>query len=156
MAENERQQRLIERVQEDERLRGDLEGDVAKALVQWASERVGVAAADPTRPDAEVEAEAQAIRAAARTAARAGESDARQVVALAEEMLRQGIGASASPPPPAASTTESAAPANTGVVSDSYQAPAAPRRTEVAQRLGGRLRRRWRERFKSWFRRKDQ
>ena len=34
MSENDRQQRLIERVQEDERLRGDLTDEAAAALVE--------------------------------------------------------------------------------------------------------------------------
>lgn len=87
MAENERQELLIERIQEDERLRGDLEDAAAKALVAWASERVAQAASDPERPDAEVEAEVLAIRAAARKASHSGESDAQAVIAHAEQAL---------------------------------------------------------------------
>ena len=87
MSENDRQQRLIERVQEDERLRGDLTDDTATALVEWASQRVAAAAADPARPDADVETEVQAIRTAARAAARAGEDDPQRVVALADAAL---------------------------------------------------------------------
>jgi hypothetical protein len=89
MSENERQQRLIERVQEDERLRGDLTDEAATALVEWASRHVADAAADPARPDAEVEADVQAIRAAARAAARAGEDDPPHVIAIAEATLKQ-------------------------------------------------------------------
>jgi hypothetical protein len=123
MSENDRQQRLIERVQEDERLRGDLTDDAATALVEWASQRVAAAAADPARPDTDVEAEVQAIRTAARAAARAGEADSQRVVALAEAALARqaetagsaqahadaaGEVAVATPPPPA---TERAQPA---------------------------------------------
>jgi hypothetical protein len=95
MSENERQQRLIERVQEDERLRGDLTDDAATALVEWASRRVATAAADPARPDADVEADVQAIRAAARAAARAGEADPPRVVAIAEATLTKQAASSA-------------------------------------------------------------
>jgi hypothetical protein len=97
VSENERQQRMIERVQEDERLRGDLPDDAATALVEWASQRVATAAAEPSRPDAEVEAEVQAIRAAARAAARAGETDPQRLLALAETELAQSTGQAARP-----------------------------------------------------------
>src|SRR5262245_33769219 len=97
--ENERQQRMVERVQEDERLRSDLPDDAAAALVEWAGKHVAAAAADPARPDAEVEAEVQAIRAAVRAAARAGEDEPQRLIALAETELAQRT---ASPAPPAA------------------------------------------------------
>ncbi len=99
MAENERQQRLIERVQEDERLRGDLEDTAATALVEWASQRVATAAADPARPDAEVEAEVQAIRAAARSAARSGESEPQRVIELATAALAESAKSAPQPQP---------------------------------------------------------
>lgn len=107
MTENERLQRLAERIQEDERLRGDLEDDLASALLAWAIERVEVAAADPARPDAEVEPEVQAIRAAAQAAARSGESDPQRLITLAEAGLAQRLGRAvasaptAGTPPPA-------------------------------------------------------
>ncbi|HEX9369717.1 MAG TPA: hypothetical protein VF897_01875, partial [Roseiflexaceae bacterium] len=47
MVEDERRQRIVERIQEDERLRGDLEDEAAKALLSWASARAA-AAADPS------------------------------------------------------------------------------------------------------------
>ena len=97
MSENQRQQRMLERVQEDERLRGDLPDDAATALVEWASQRVATAAANPARPDAEVEAEVQAIRAAARAAARAGETDPQRLLAIAETQLAQGTAQAARP-----------------------------------------------------------
>jgi hypothetical protein len=97
VSENERQQRMLERVQEDERLRGDLPDDAATALVEWASRRVAIAAAEPTRPDAEVEAEVQAIRAAARAAARAGQTEPQRVLAIAETKLAQGTVQAARP-----------------------------------------------------------
>src|SRR6266545_5203372 len=97
MSENERQQRMVERIQEDERLRGDLEDAAATALVEWASERVAAAAADTTRPDAEVDTEVQAVRAAVRTAAHSGEGDAQRLIALAEAALGQDAGAARQP-----------------------------------------------------------
>jgi hypothetical protein len=97
VAQNERQQRLIERVLEDERLRGDLEDTAATALVEWASQRVATAAADPARPDAEVEAEVQAIRAAARSAARSGETEAQRVIELANAALAGSAGGAPQP-----------------------------------------------------------
>jgi hypothetical protein len=106
--ENERQQRMIERVQEDERLHGDLPDDAATALVEWASKHVAAAAADPARPDAEVEGEVQTIRAAARAAARAGEANPQRLLALAEIELAQRAGAAA-PAAPAPTTGLAAA-----------------------------------------------
>jgi hypothetical protein len=97
VSENQRQQRMLERVQEDERLRGDLPDDAATALVEWASQRVATAAAEPTRPDAEVEAEVQAIRAAARAAARVGETNPQRLLAIAETELAQGTAQAARP-----------------------------------------------------------
>src|SRR6266508_2784603 len=82
MSENERQQRMVERIQEDERLRGDLED---------------AAATDTTRPDAEVDTEVQAVRAAVRTAAHSGEGDAQRLIALAEAALGQDAGAARQP-----------------------------------------------------------
>jgi hypothetical protein len=97
MSENERQQRMVERIQEDERLRGDLEDAAATALVEWASERVAAAAADPARPDAEVDADVQAVRAAVRTAAHSGEGDPQRLIALAGAALAQDAGAARQP-----------------------------------------------------------
>jgi hypothetical protein len=91
MTDNERQQRMAERILEDERLRGDLEDDAASALVDWASKRAVDAAADPARPDDVVEAQVQQIRQAARAAALSGESDPRRLIAVAESKLRPGV-----------------------------------------------------------------
>jgi hypothetical protein len=104
MSENERQQRMVERILEDERLRGDLEDPAATALINWASARAAAAAADPGRPEAEVEAEVQAIRAATRAAARSGEHNPHRLIAQAEAALAQARG---TPPP---STTSPTAP----------------------------------------------
>src|SRR5215207_10487176 len=91
MTTNERQQRMAERILEDESLRGDLEDDAATALVDWASQRAATAAADPARPDAEVEAQVQLIRQAARAAACSGETEPRRLIALAEASLAPGV-----------------------------------------------------------------
>src|SRR6476659_8687751 len=87
MTTNERQQRMAERILEDENLRGDLEDDAATALVDWASQRAAAAAADPNRSDAVVEAQVQAIRAAARAAAHSGETAPQRLIALAAARL---------------------------------------------------------------------
>jgi len=91
MTDNDRQQRMAERILEDESLRGDLEDDAATALVDWASQRAASAAADPARPDAEVEAQVQLIRQAARAAARSGETEPRRLIALAEASFAPGV-----------------------------------------------------------------
>src|SRR5215216_224523 len=89
MSENKRQQRVVERILEDEGLRGDLEDTAATALVNWATAHAEAAAADPARPDDVVEAEVQAVRMAARSAARSAESDPKRLIALAEAALKQ-------------------------------------------------------------------
>jgi hypothetical protein len=87
MTMNERQQRMAERILEDENLRGDLEDKAANALVDWASKRAAAAAADPDRSDAAVEAQVQAIRQAARAAALSGETAPKRLIALAAARL---------------------------------------------------------------------
>lgn len=87
MSENSRQQRMIERVQEDERLRGDLAGENAQQLVDWATAKVRAFAADANQSDDEVEAQVQAVRFAARHAAQAGVHEPHRIIALAEETL---------------------------------------------------------------------
>jgi hypothetical protein len=111
MSENDRQQRMVERIVEDERLRGDLEDTAATALVNWASERVAKAAADPARPDDAVEAEVQVIRKAAQAAARSGESEPQRLLSLAEKALAGSAApaAAAAQPPAGATPAPSAA-----------------------------------------------
>lgn len=87
MSETSRQQRVVERILEDERLRGDLEDTAAKALLAWATKRAGSIAADPTRSDEQVDAATQAVRRATLRAAESGESDPARVVELAEAAL---------------------------------------------------------------------
>src|SRR3954452_20427337 len=126
MTTNERQQRMAERILEDETLRGDLEDDAATALLNWASEQAASAAADPARSDTAVEADVQVIRQAARAAALSGETAPPRLIALASAQLAPShdathieppaLSASASKPsePPVAadiSATEKAAPA---------------------------------------------
>jgi hypothetical protein len=102
MTENERQQRIVERIYEDERLRGDLEDDAATPLLAWAAERAGDAAADPARPDEAVEEGVRAVRAAVRAAAGSGETEPTRLIALAEAELRQRLPqAEAAPSSPA-------------------------------------------------------
>src|SRR6478672_3401571 len=87
MTTNERQQRMAERILEDENLRGDLEDDAATALIDWASKQAAAAAADPAASDAAVEAQVQAIRQAARAAALSGETAPQRLIALAAAKL---------------------------------------------------------------------
>jgi hypothetical protein len=87
MTETDRQQTVVERILEDESLRGELEDPAATALINWASERAGAIAADPSRSDQAVDAAVQAIRMAVRQAASSGEQDPERVVALAEAAL---------------------------------------------------------------------
>jgi len=109
MTTDERQQRMAERILEDERLRGDLEDDAATALIGWASERAVAAAADPTHTDAAVEAQVQAIRQAVRAAALSGETAPQQLIALAAARLAPDS-AAADAAPPAAATRASEPP----------------------------------------------
>ena len=112
MTTNERQQRMAERILEDENLRGDLEDDAATALVDWASQRAAAAAADPARSDAAVEAQVQAIRQAARAAALSGETAPQRLIAVAAARLapRHDV-ADAAPPTAVTSASEPAEPA---------------------------------------------
>jgi hypothetical protein len=87
MGKPDRRQLVVERILEDEALRGDLEDRAASALISWAAERAGALAADPARSDAAVDAGAGAIRAAARAAAASSEQDPTRVIALAEAAL---------------------------------------------------------------------
>jgi hypothetical protein len=86
MTDSDRRQRIIERIQEDERLRGDLAGEAARALVEWAVRRAE-AAIDAAQSDESVDAAVMAIRAAARAAAHSGATTAQEVIAKAEAAL---------------------------------------------------------------------
>jgi hypothetical protein len=94
MTNTDRQQRMAERILEDESLRGELEDSAATALVDWASQRAARAAADPAQPDDQVEALVQQIRQAARTAALSGETEPKRLIALAEDRIAPAAGTS--------------------------------------------------------------
>ncbi len=87
MTNTSRQQQVVERILEDERLRGDLDDSAAKTLLDWATARAGGVAADTTQSDEQVESAAREVRKATLVAARSGESDPRRLVALAEAAL---------------------------------------------------------------------
>ena len=87
MAENQRQQLVVERILEDESLRGDLDDTAAQALLTWATGTAGTIAADTTLSDAEVDNKVQAVRRAALIAAGLGVSDPTLLVAQAAAAL---------------------------------------------------------------------
>ena len=112
MTTSEREQRMAERILEDESLRGDLEDDAATALVDWASAQAAAAAADPDRTDATVEAQVQAIRKAARAAALSGETEPKRLIALAAaELVPSPDVAKVEPPSVSTGASASAEPA---------------------------------------------
>jgi hypothetical protein len=120
MTNTDRQQRMAERILEDESLRGDLEDSAATALLDWASQRAVRVAADPAQPDVQVEAQVQLIRQAARAAALSGEAEPMRLIALAEAKI-----ASAAAP---SSDAEAGAPAATTVKEATHaEQPAAAR-----------------------------
>ncbi len=129
MSDTNRLQRFLERIQEDERLRGDLMGDAATALVQWASEQVQQVAGDPARPDAEVEAAVKTIRMVAAQAARNGDSTPEQVVAEASALLAAQV----SPPTAPASVTDDTTP--TARLAAQVSPPPADAQSETANLL---------------------
>jgi hypothetical protein len=144
MSENERQQRMVERIQEDERLRGDLEDAAATALVEWASERVAAAAADPARPDAEVDADVQAVRAAVRTASHSGEGDPQRLIALAEATLAQDAGAARQPAEATGTPSDlRAAPMRRAASPPAEPAPARPETSKRSEHQRAASHRRW-------------
>lgn len=87
MAENQRQQLVVERILEDESLRGDLDDTAAQALLTWATGTAGTIAANTTLSDAEVDNKVQAVRRAALIAAGSGVSDPKLLVAQAAAAL---------------------------------------------------------------------
>jgi hypothetical protein len=103
MGISERAQRSIERIQEDERLRGDLDDTAASALVAWASALAEQIANDAARSDTDVASAIQAIRSAAHAASRTGENEPQQVIATAESFYhaQSGGGVVANVPEPA-------------------------------------------------------
>jgi hypothetical protein len=133
MTMNERQQRMAERILEDENLRGDLEDKAANALVDWASKRAADAAADPDRSDAAVEAQVQAIRQAARAAALSGETAPKRLIALAAARLAPSGDSAESAPPVAAA--DAAAPIEPAMASSAVvkEKDAPPKDAPVAR-----------------------
>lgn len=117
MTTNERQQRMAERILEDEMLRGDLEDEAATALIDWASAQAAAAAADTARTDAVVEADVQAIRQAARAAALSGETEPKRLIALAAAGLAPSHDVAQDAPVAATSAAASAEPAVVAEVS---------------------------------------
>ncbi|KAB8143998.1 hypothetical protein F8S13_08915 [Chloroflexia bacterium SDU3-3] len=99
MPDNERQQEMIERLQEDERLRGDLGDEAAAALLAWAEAQVRALTDDPARPDAEVEPAVLQVRSAARRAAKSGADDPQAIAAQADAELASLRGAAQAPSP---------------------------------------------------------
>ena len=88
MSIQQRIQSAVERIQADQRLRGDLEDQPARALVEWAVTQATAIAGDLQRSDDEVEARLKSLRSAAYAAARIGAGAAEQVVAAAERAFR--------------------------------------------------------------------
>jgi hypothetical protein len=88
MSIQQRIQQAVERIQTDQRMRGDLEDQPARALVEWAVAQATAIASDLQRSDDEVEAQLKSLRSAAYNAARIGASAADQVVAAAERTFR--------------------------------------------------------------------
>lgn len=87
MSYNERQQRMIERIYEDERLHENLTDTTATVLIEWATAQVTDATNDPAQPDDIVEAQVQAIRKAARMATRVADVTSKNIVDHAETFL---------------------------------------------------------------------
>jgi hypothetical protein len=132
MTNSDRQQRMAERMLEDESLRGDLEDSAAAALVDWASQRAAASAADPSRPDDEVEEQVRTIRQAARAAALSGETEPRRLIALAEARLAPGVTLSSDAAQPEASRASVKAPESI----ERSAAPAAQPAATPSQALG--------------------
>ena len=66
---NDARQQMLERIGEDESLTGDLDGDAAETLRQWANDTALAIATRDDLDDATVQQQIRAVRSAARTAA---------------------------------------------------------------------------------------
>ena len=66
---NDARQQMLERIGEDESLTGDLDGDVAEALRQWANDTALIIAQRTDFDDDMVQQQIRAVRTAARKAA---------------------------------------------------------------------------------------
>ncbi|MBU6333738.1 MAG: hypothetical protein KGS47_04985 [Chloroflexi bacterium] len=171
MVDDDQRQAWLERLQEDERLRGDLEDAAALALLEWAQQQTQIACDDESMDLAGIEIEVQQIRAAARAAARAGGDAATVVERAAAELLgRHGQSATPTrgrvlhavtptapavadaPEAPAAVADAPAAVADApAAVADApaavAEAPAVPDASVAAERPG------WWQRFTDWLKR---
>ena len=96
MSDNERQQRMIERIHEDERLHENLTDSTAMVLIGWATAQVKEITDDPTQPDEIVDIQVQAVRKAARMAARVADVTSATIVDHAEAFLQQAHSATLS------------------------------------------------------------
>jgi hypothetical protein len=164
MSNSDRRQQIVERIQEDERLRGDLAGEAAMALVQWAVQRAEATIAT-SQPDEVVDTAVTAIRSAARSAARSGATTAQEVIAQAEAELKRtksdaASGSAAHPDSPASGVqagTESVDAPAPIMAMDSFPTPVRPHPEPHAPQLVAdaphRRRRRWRNRLSQWIQR---
>jgi hypothetical protein len=156
----ERKQELLDRIQEDERLRGDLEDTAARELVAWALRKAEQAIDAGERADDEIEAHVQAVRSAARAAARSGALAPQKVIQLAEKQLAEAL--------PPVTPLDAAAPPAALLGTPAADAPPPPdlpganadlgRRAaeEPVKRLAGEemiLPRRTQDRIRAWVRR---
>lgn len=87
MSDYERQQRMIERIHEDERLHENLTDSTAKVLIEWATTQVKEITDDPAQTDEIVETQVQAIRKAARMAAHVADVTPQTIIDHAEAFL---------------------------------------------------------------------
>jgi hypothetical protein len=99
--ENVRQQLLLERVLEDEALRGNLDQRAVQVLLRWVGDQVTEAAADRELPDETVEKAVSEIRQAASAAARTGENNHTLLIEMAERRLQRLRLLAHRPPEPA-------------------------------------------------------
>ena len=86
-----RQQRAVDYILDDESLTSDLTDDQARPLIDWATEQAARVAADPNRPESEID---NAIRAIRRSILRISslapdEHNAERLVGLAQTEFNQ-------------------------------------------------------------------
>lgn len=82
--QKQRLERIIERLQEDERLRGDLQDSAAQSLLEWAIAQVSAAA---QKGESELQEAVRNVRQAAVKAASSGLSEPEQIIAVANRAL---------------------------------------------------------------------
>lgn len=86
--QNQRLERIIERLQEDEHLRGDLQDAAAKSLLEWAIAQVRAGAQGG---EAQLQATVRNVRQAAAKAASSGLSEPTQIIAAANTALSRPV-----------------------------------------------------------------